>query len=29
MKRRILAEKDIHLAFEVGLVLKGAFAVAE
>ena len=29
VKGRLLAEKNIHLAFEVSLLLKGAFAVAE
>lgn len=29
MKSRFLEEKNIHLAFEVSLVLKGAFAIAE
>ncbi len=29
MKSRFLQEKNIHLAFEVSLFLKGAFAVAE
>ena len=29
MKSRFLEEKNIHLAFEVSLFLKGAFAVAE
>ena len=29
MKSRFLEEKNIHLAFEVSLILKGAFAVAE
>lgn len=29
MKSRLLEEKNIHFAFEVSLLLKGAFAVAE
>lgn len=29
MKNRFLKEKNIHLAFEISLFLKGAFAVAE